>query len=196
MKPRLILYIPVALIFFAACNESKHIGQGQYLYNSNSIEIKSSENISSKQKKDLRNDLDALLRPKLNGSILGIRFKLWIYNIAGNPKKEKGLRHWLKYKVGEPPVLATQPALEKNRSVLQNHLENKGFFHDSVTLDTNVNNKKLNAVYTAHIGTQYTIRNVTYPSGADTLSKEIASLQRRSRLVKGKPYDLDVIKDE
>src|SRR5579871_2088350 len=136
MKPRQILYIAVVLIFLTACNESKHLGQGQYLYNSNTVKIKSSDNISRKQAKALRIDLNDLLRPKLNSSILGIRFKLWVYNIAGTPKKEKGLRHWLKYKVGEPPVLATQPVLEKNRNVLQNHLENKGFFHDSVTVDT------------------------------------------------------------
>src|SRR5579863_4056479 len=182
-------FILPLLIFFTACKESKYLTQGQYLYTSNKIKINSSAKLSNHQSKGLRNDLEGLLRPKLNSRILGFRYKLWIYNIAGTPKRSKGFKYWLKYKVGEPPVLATNALLEKNRSVLQNHLENKGYFHDSVSVDTSIKNKHLHAVFPAQIGAQYTIRNVTFPTGNDTLSKEIATLQKRSLLTKGKPYD-------
>ena len=97
--------------------------------------------------------------------------------MAGNPKG-KGLRYLIREKLGEPPVLATYTAMEKNRAVLQNRLENRGYFKDTVILDTMYKGRKLGAVYTADIGKQYTIRNVTFPSSPDSLSQEISRWQR------------------
>jgi len=189
------IYISGIVLLTAACNESKHLAEGQNLYVGNKVKVES-PGIKRKQLKAVTGELKDLLRPKLNGKILGIRFKLWVYNIAGTPKKNKGFKHWLKTKVGEPPVLASPTLLEKNRAVMQNHLENKGYFKDSVELTTQVKNKKLTAVYTARFGPQYSIRNVSFPNDSDLISQRIDTIKRRSLLKKGDPYDLDVIKEE
>ncbi|HVU55159.1 MAG TPA: BamA/TamA family outer membrane protein [Puia sp.] len=194
MAIRRVLYL-ACIILLAACNESKHLSEGQNLYVANKIKTETTD-VKKKKAKAVAEELEGLLRPRLNSKILGIRFRLWIYNIAGTPKKEKGFKHWLKYKVGEEPVLASPTMLEKNRDVLQNHLENKGFFKDTVILTTSVKNKKLTAIYTARFGPQYTIRNVSFPNDSDDISKRIDSIKKRSLLRKGDPYDLDVIKDE
>lgn len=184
-----------AMLVCLACHESKYLGAGQTLYSANDIKIESSVPIKAKQRKEMRRELIGLIRPKLNGKILGFRFKLWIYNIAGNPQR-KGIRNWLKTKVGEPPVLASPGLIAKNRDVLQNHLENKGYFHDTVISLTKVTDKRLKATYTAEIGYRYIIRNVKYPDDSDRLSNTIDTLQRRSLLKKEDFYDLDVIKQE
>ena len=118
-----------------------------------------------------------------------------MYNLAGKPKK-KGIGHFIQDKLGEPPVIASYSAMEKNRAVLQNRLENRGFFKDTVILDTVYKGRKLKAKYTAEVGHQYIIRNVIYPDGPDSLGAEIGRMQRRSLLKKGEPYNLDVIKKE
>jgi hypothetical protein len=56
--------------------------------------------------------LEELVR--LNPIVLFFRDKIVFYNLAGTPKKKKGFRHWLKTKVGEPPVLYS-----KSRSRIQ-----------------------------------------------------------------------------
>src|SRR5882762_6285189 len=112
MASRNWIYFLYFVFLGAACNESKYLGAGQNLYAGNKIEIQSSAKITKKQSKQLKGELSSLLRPRLNGKVLGIRLKLWIYNIAGNPKKSKGFKHWLKYKAGEPPILATPGLLE------------------------------------------------------------------------------------
>ncbi len=190
------LSLGLAVLVMTACNESKHLAGNEILYAGNKIFIHSSAGISDKKKKELRSELTALLRPRLNGRILGLRVKLWIYNLAGHPSKPKGFRHWLKYDVGEPPVLASAGVIEKNRGILQNHIDNRGYFKDTVIADKPVRDKKLTASYTAAIGPQYTIRNIAYPQGPDTLSKVIAGLQKRSQLKKDDPYDLETIKNE
>src|SRR5438105_15923283 len=104
----------VCIVLLAACNESKYLGEGQNLYVANKVKIQSPD-IKKKKAKTVTAELKELLRPRLNSKILGVRFRLWIYNIAGTSKKDKGFKHWLKYKVGEPPVLASPTLLGKNR---------------------------------------------------------------------------------
>ncbi len=189
--------VPLYLVLFCiACNEAKYLGPGQALYAGNTTKVESSVPITKKQKKEVTGELSGLLRPKLNAKILGWRYKLWIYNISGTPKKDKGFKHWLKYKVGEPPVLATPTLIDKNRAIMQNHLENKGYFKDTVVTDTKVKNKHLTAIYTAQIGWRYTIRKVWFYSDSDALSHRIDTTMRRTMLHKGDPFDLDVVKNE
>src|SRR5882672_3757855 len=195
MTIRRLLYLLCIVSMMTACNESKYLSEGQHLYVANKVKTQTTD-VKKKTAKAMASELEDLTRPRLNSKILGIRVRLWIYNITGPTKKEKGFKHWLKYKVGEPPVLATPTLLEKNRDVLQNHLENKGFFKDTVKLEAPVKNKKLTAVYTAVFGPQYTIRNVSFPNDSSDLSRRIDSVRRRTRLRKSDPYDLDVIRDE
>src|SRR6185295_2715470 len=192
---RMICFLWLPVLFYS-CSETKSLEEGQYLYTGAKINIKADPALSRETKKELKPELEALLRPKPNGSFLGIKVKLLLYNFAGKPTG-KGLRYLIREKLGEPPVIASYSAMEKNRAVLQNRLENRGFFKDTVMLDTIYKGRKLSAVYTALIGKQYTIRNVVYPdSTVDTLSRDIARMKRRSLLRKGDAYNLDVIKNE
>ena len=185
----------ISTLVMVACRESKYLESNEYLLDKSSIKINSSVTLARSKKRQLVSELKDLLRPKPNSKFLGFRFKLWVYNIMGQPKG-KGIRNFLRNKVGEPPVLATMSAIEKNRSVLQNHLENSGYFHDTVRVDTIVQNKKLTSVYTANIGRQYTIKKVEYPSDSSNLSREIQMGIKNSLLKPGDPYELDVIKNE
>jgi outer membrane protein assembly factor BamA len=202
------------VVCLSACHESKYLTAGQTLYTGNVVKIESSVPMKNKEKKRLRDELGDLLRPKLNGKFLGFRLKLWIYNIAGTPKKDRGFKHWLKYKMGEAPVLASESLIKKNADVLQNHLENKGWFHDTVVTDTKVKDKHLTAMYTAQIGPRYVLRNISFPTDStDMLGRTIDSvwrgafsrrrqrrqndtLRRRSLLKPGDFYDLAVIRQE
>ena len=190
-----LVFLPV---MFYSCSETSSLEEGQYLYDGAKIKIKADPRLTRKTTKSLKPELEALLRPKPNGSFLGIKVKLLLYNFAGKPTG-KGLRYLIREKLGEPPVIAQYSVMEKNRAVLQNRLENRGFFKDTVILDTVYKGRKLSAIYTAEIGKQYTINNVAYPiplDSADTLSREIHGMLKRSLLKKGDPYNLDVIKNE
>lgn len=191
---RLMCFIWVPVLFYS-CSETKSLQEGQYLYDGAKIKINAKPPLSGSKTRAMKSELNNLLRPKPNGSFLGVRFKLLLYNLAGTPKG-KGLRYLIRNKLGEPPVLASYSAFEKNRAVLQNRLENRGYFKDTVMLDTVYKGRKVTAIYTAEMGKQYVIRNVVYPSGPDSLSTAIGRMTRRSLLKKGEPYNLDVIKNE
>ena len=191
---RWLCFLAVTGMFYS-CSETKSLQEGQYLYDGAKIRINAKPRIKKSERKELNAELEDLVRPKPNGSFLGIRVKLLLYNLAGAPNG-KGFRYWIREHLGEPPVLASYSVMEKSRAVLQNRLENRGYFKDTVLLDTTYKGRKMRARYTARIGDQYKIRNVVYPSDPDSLSQQIARMAKRSQLKKGAPYNLDAIKNE
>ncbi|RED22131.1 outer membrane protein assembly factor BamA [Flavobacterium cutihirudinis] len=196
MKNRYIKYfITLSLFFVFGCSNTKYLPEGDLLYTGASVKVKDSI-IKKKDRKVLENQLEDLLRPKPNKQFLGLRPKLWIYNIAGQPKKDKGFRYWLRTKVGEEPVLFSKVDLDYNASVLRNFTENKGYFKTRVSADSTVRNKRVTAEYIVIPKKQYIIKSVTFPDDSLAMSRIIGRSSRRSLLKVGNPYDLDVIKAE
>lgn len=196
MEIRYIRYFIVLSLFFVfGCSNTKYLPEGDLLYTGGSVTVKDSV-IKRKERKALEKELKGLLRPKPNKKILGLKPKLWLYNIAGEPKKDKGIRHWLRTKVGEPPVLFSQVDLDYNAAVLRNFTENRGYFKTRVSADSTVRNKRVRAEYTVQPRKQYKIKEVKFPEDSSALGKIIARTSRRSLLKEGNPYDLDVIKAE
>ncbi len=191
------LRLPIAycllLIGLAACSSTKHIPEGDALYTGAKVKLNAS-NVSKQQKKVLNTDLEGLTRPKPNGSLLGIPFKLLIWN-AFYTTKTKGIKHKLQ-SFGEPPVLASSVNLNANTVLLQNHLQNKGFFGAAVSADSTWKKKKASVIYTAEAGPQYKIASVDFSKDTTPLSSVIDTISKNTLLKVGAPYDLDLIKGE
>ncbi|HEU0136556.1 MAG TPA: hypothetical protein VFQ50_04640, partial [Flavobacterium sp.] len=160
---RKLVYIFIVVLFGASCSNTKYLAEGELLYIGGDVKIEDKE-ADKKQRKALQAALEGMLRPKPNTKILGLRPKLWIYNVAGKPKKEKGIRHWLRTKVGEPPVLFSQVDLGFNADVLQSYSENKGYFKARTSADSTLRKKKVKANYTVTTGKQYKVKSVTFPT--------------------------------
>ncbi|WP_036679107.1 translocation and assembly module lipoprotein TamL [Daejeonella oryzae] len=184
-----------AILIIASCSNIKYLPKGEKLYIGGDVKIEG-DSIKKKETKALRTELKGLLRPKPNTSILGLRPKLFAFNIAGTPKKPKGLRNWLKNKIGEPPVFASYVDLQNNQNILQNRLQNKGYFQAVVTGDTISKNSKVKAEYIAELGPRYLISSVNFPSDSSILEKAISATASKTLLKVNDPYNLDVIKGE
>ncbi len=192
-------YLYYCLLISAAvtigCSTTRSVPDGDALYTGATVKI-TDKDMKSKKKKNLRSTLSALTRPKPNKKILGIPFKLMMYNLAGNPKKENSPRGWLKYKLGEPPVLLSSVSIDRNEKVLQSELENTGYFKAEVRGDTTIRKKKAHATYTVTAGPQYTINEVAFETDSTDLGRAIGATFRGTLLKKDKPFDLGVIKAE
>jgi outer membrane protein assembly factor BamA len=195
MKNKLLLYVVIFLVLLCSCNSTKYVPEGDLLYTGGSVKVEDSL-ISKKKRKALRKELEQLLRPKPNASILGFRPKLFFYNLVSEPKKEKGLKHWLKYKVGAAPVLFSQVDLDYNATILRNYSENNGYFKTRVATDSTRHNRKGTAEYSVQPGKQYKIKSVVYPQDSTKMTKILQSLKKRSLLREAQPYRLERIKME
>lgn len=165
------------------------------LYTGAEVKIEN-DTISKKEKNELQTALEENLVPKPNSTILGLRPKLYFYNIAKEPKKDKGFNYWLKYKVGEKPVLLGDVDREFNKDIIQNYSENKGYFNAKATYDTISKNKKAQVIYTVRPGARYLISNVKFQQDSTLVNREIQTLTNKTILKAGQPFDLDVIKNE
>ena len=141
------------LLFLAlySCSNTKFLKEGQMLYTGAKINIVN-DTMKKKDKSNLKEALSNQLRPKPNSSFLGLRPQLYIYNITPEPKKDKGLLHWLKYRIGEKPVLLGDVDRPFNEKIIVNYSENKGFFNAKATSDTISKNRKAQVIYTLKTG--------------------------------------------
>ena len=200
MNKRLNLYCKYVLVsgFSAAvvsCSNTKFLKQGQLLYTGANIKVEN-DSLSKKEKEALKSALEENLTPKPNSSFLGLKPKLYAYNITSEPKKEKGIKYWLKYKFGEKPVLLGDVDREFNKDIVENYSENKGYFNAKAKYDTVSKNKKAKVIYTVNPGTRYIISNVKFVKDSSLVNNEIQNLKEKTLLKTGQPFDLDVIKSE
>lgn len=200
MKIRFQKHIRQVLFFgtlgFAfSCSNTKYLKEGEMLYTGAEVKIEN-DSLSKKSKKALKSELEDNLTPKPNSSFLGLRPKLFFYNIAKEPKKEKGFNYWLKYKIGEKPVLLSDVDREFNKDIIVNYSENKGYFNAKATYDTVSKNKKAQVIYTLRPGNQYLINKVKFQNDSIPVTEEIVKVSDKTLLKEGNPFDLGVIKSE
>ncbi len=185
------------LFLFSSCSNTKYLPQGESLYVKGKVELKSDSTFPKKYIKPLEEHLEGNLRPRPNSSILGLRPKLWFYNIARNAKSERGIKGWLKYKVGEPPVLLSDVNRPYNEDLLENRLENLGFFQADVVSDTTIKRRRATVTYFATPNSNYKINEVKFElDSTKTIGKIVMQTRENSLLQETRPYNLDVIKSE
>lgn len=185
----------LSVVLFLGCSGTQNIPEGDLLYVGHTITIEKN-NDSKKEAKKIKAELDELIRPKPNKSLLGMRPGIFFYNIYDTVKKDKGFKYWVKYKLGKEPVLMSDVDLEYNKKVIQNYIENNGFFNVETKSDSTRRGKKAKANYTIQLNNQYKIKSVIFPQDSILLSKEINKLKEKSFLKVGNPYNLDDIKNE
>lgn len=178
-----------------SCSNTRFLKENQMLYTGATVKIEN-DTISKKEKKELQSALEANLTPKPNSTFLGMRPKLYFYNIAKEPKKDKGFNYWLKYKMGEKPVLLGDVDREFNKDIIENYSENKGYFNARATYDTISKNKKAQVIYTVRPGARYLVDGVKFQKDSTLINQEIQNLANKTILKNGRPFDLDVIKAE
>ncbi|WP_207427778.1 BamA/TamA family outer membrane protein [Pedobacter sp. SYSU D00535] len=191
---RLSTFIIISIII-SSCSATKNIPEGDYLFMGANVKLQEN-NIPPRESKALSGELAGLVRPRPNSRFLGIPFKLWIYNFWGNPNKEGGLGNKIRNKFGEPPVLFSSVKVDHNIDLIENRLENRGYFHAFVASDTSLRRKRARLTFLATPGPQYMISSVHFPADSSDLGKAINATSPTSFLKVGEAYDLDVIRSE
>jgi len=183
------------LLAAASCSNTRFLKEGQALYTDARVKVEG-DSLNKKEKSELKAGLEENITPKPNSSFLGLRPKLYIYNITREPEKKKGLRYWLKYKVGEKPVLLGDVDREFNKKIIINYSENKGYFNAEASEEAHQKNQRAEVIYTVKPHERYIIGKVDFPADSSVINKEIRGIKDNTLLKTGNPFDLDVIKSE
>jgi outer membrane protein assembly factor BamA len=188
-----IVALITAMFAYAAtgCNTYKHVPQGDYLYKGARWAVD-----SFPLDKTVKSDLRKITRPKPNSRILGIPFKLHLYNLLPEPKKQKGLLHKMKTQWAEAPVLLSRVRASQMDHNLENKLFDYGYFHAAVTHTTDTSGREASIRYRILAGSRYRIRNVYYPQDSSGVSRRIRESATGSLVKQGDFLNLEVLGKE
>jgi outer membrane protein assembly factor BamA len=183
------------VILLGSCSVHKYLKPGEALYRGASIKVQKDKEVKTSSR-SLKKQLKKAIRLRSNKFLLGSPYKVWWWYTIGETEKQKGLKYWLRKKLGEPPVFSNRVNTALTSQTMQSYLENTGFFHSTVIGDTNTKNNFTKAVYRAHVLPQYKIKSVTWISDSSQILKDLSDRKKRSLLKPGKPYQLSNIDEE
>ncbi|HRP88550.1 MAG TPA: BamA/TamA family outer membrane protein [Edaphocola sp.] len=192
-----LLIIVFAIIGFSSCaSYKKHLPEVETLYVGSQLKV---VDTVIKERSTLENELKEALRPKQNKKIFGLRFKLGVYNSVGTPKTKTGFRSYLREKIGEPPVLSSTFNLNRNQQILNNILQNNGYFYPEIKVERIIDStaKTTKGKFEVLAGNRKYFGSVTYMEGdTSALAQAIIHVAALSLIKPGNPYFLQAILDE
>lgn len=193
---RLIIPI-VAALLISACSTTRRLGADDILYTGvkrTSIVPDSGQSLAP----GLSADVKEAVNVKPNNCLISpsVRYPfplgLWVYNNWPNPPK--GFRHWLYEKLVEEPVLISDVRPEVRTEMIDQILDNHGYFrgHATYELAQGKNKKKASIIYNVHTGPQYYIDTVMLLPDTLRLFHLIDSVVRKCDYMRpGSRYDTD-----
>ncbi|GAB1416162.1 BamA/TamA family outer membrane protein [Paludibacter sp.] len=187
---RTTIYIFIAFLL-ASCAGTKRLAEGELLYTGADIRLESKEKVDENR---IKSTAERAFRPEPNSSLLGMRPKLWLYQIAGENPKSK-FKKWLKEK-GEPPVLLRDVKKEAISEIIDAQLFNIGIFNSHT--DSEVIQKKSTAkvIYTAKVHAPYTLKTYQINIPDEKIQQLIEENTQASLIKSGIQYQLDLLKNE
>ena len=192
-----IVFVGLLLLLFYACSPTKYIGENEYLLNK--VTVKTDDKAVS------RSDLKKNIRQKPNTRILGVlRFHLGMYNLSGR-NGEKRFNKWLRT-IGEAPVVYNDFHTQRSLAQLKLYLNNKGYYHASISDTVIYKNKKANVEYRISPGKQTVIEEFGYRDKQDYVQNQLEDSTELMQIVladsvhsllkTGKPLDMDLLESE
>ena len=187
----------IALLgMMAGCSPTKHIPQGHYLLQSNSLKVKSDQGIT--RRGELNDQLSSLLIQKPNTRFLRMPYKVWLYNARYKKysKDTSAENTQFKLRTVERPVIYDSSFKRRSAMNMKNFLFNRGYFYASVRDTTVFSGKKAYVTYTINTGTQYLIGSKTIVTGDSLIYKLVYASMGDSKFKGSASYSMTMSEEE
>lgn len=186
--------IIIASIFIIGCSTTRHLTEDEKLYTGADVKIEPENKIPDRRA--MRRELEEVLRPSPNDKFLGLfRHRLWFYTLAGEDA-ERGLRGWIRNRLGQPPVLLDHANPGNTSILMTNRLENLGYFHANVDYEIREKQRTANILYTVRPGRPYRINNIAFPEPDTELKENIGLTKEETLLSEGEIFRLSQLREE
>lgn len=185
-----------AFLMLQSCSVQKYIPEDKLLYTGADLELNSPDEIANK--KDLKAQLEGLIKPEPNAKFLGTRWGLYFYYKA---QKEKPgfINKFLNKKFGEEPVYLSDADPYQTEELIKNRLENRGYFYSSV--DFSVEEKREQKLASVHYRATipeepYVLADYKMDNDSLRIYQVIKETLSESLIDEGNPFNLSVLKLE
>ncbi|WP_417859966.1 BamA/TamA family outer membrane protein [Winogradskyella sediminis] len=187
----------IALLSFGilvySCSITKYIPEDEKLYIGAKIEIEADSTVQDT--KNLKTELETVLRPEPNSKFLGMYLGLYYY--YKSQKENPGfINRWLNKKIGEKPIYQSDVEPFEVEEILRNRLENKGFFYSSVSSTIVEGDTKASVNYNINVAQPYKMASYQLDSMPSPIYEEVAKEIKKSPFKIGSNFDLSHMKLE
>ncbi len=199
MRKLLTVSISVALlVIVAACSTTRRIEEGELLYTGlKGVKVETPD--KEKFPGGITSSLTEAVSVKPNNPLLGsasyrvpFPLGLWVYNNWSNPPK--GLKHWLYEKLVSEPVLVSDVRPELRVHMLDDILDNNGYFGGTASYELvqGKNKRKASILYKVNAGSPYLLDSIRLLPDTTHLYRLIDSVAISSKWFKpGSRYSTD-----
>lgn len=182
-QPSIILLVATAVLL-ASCSTTRRIPAGEQLYTGVKKLDVSPDADGARIPASLADELGDAVDVAPNNYIKALKWRypfplgLWAYNNWPNP--EHGFKHWLYDKVAKDPVLVSDVRPDVRTHMLDELLDNNGYFRGSTTYTINEgrNKRKASITYTVNPGPPYLLSTIELPGDSGELEHLVDSLAR------------------
>jgi outer membrane protein insertion porin family len=186
-------YWAALLLVLSACGTLRKLPEGEQLYRATEIVLHSSEPIENRSA--LQAELANVVHPKPNGRLFWQYPGIYIHERA---KAEKGARlsKRLNKRYGEAPVYLSQLNNEKIAQLMQNRLENRGYFDHEIRLVKQGKGRKGILRAEIQLDPPYRLHQYAWYGPQDSLARLLLPQLPKGKLHPGTRYDLDALRTE
>jgi outer membrane protein insertion porin family len=191
---KISVFFVSATLAVSSCRVKKYIPEDELLYTGSKIDLTAETKVDHLS--DIEEELETVMRPEPNSKILGIRLGLLAHYKA--QRKHPGLYYrFLNKKIGEEPVYLSDVNPLRVEELMNNRLENRGFFRSDISSIEKKGRHAGLVRYSVRVREPYTISSYQLDSGSLPIYKEISEYMDRSGFVKpGGRFDLERFKAE
>ena len=187
------LLITTVQILIISCGVKKFIPEDQKLYTGATLDIKANDSITSVD--EVKSEILQIIRPNPNTKILGMRLGLY-YHFKAQKEKPGFITKFFNDKFGEEPVYLSEIERESTEDLIDNRLENRGFFENSLDSKIMDNGKMASIAYEATIKAPYRLQTYQLDSIPVAVKNIIESTFEETLIKKGDRFDLALFKSE
>ncbi|MBA3986567.1 MAG: hypothetical protein H0X63_08365, partial [Flavobacteriales bacterium] len=183
------------LLVFQGCSVKKFIPEGELLYIGAEIEVESDTIV--KDIKNLKSELEDVIRPEPNSKILGMRLGLY-FHYKAQQEKPGFINRFFNKRMGEEPVYVSSVQTTRSEDILTNRLENRGFFFSTIIsdLEEDEDKKEAKAFYDVRLPDPYLLESYVLDNDSVPVTKAIDSMLADSRLKPGDRFDFYALQTE
>lgn len=193
-----ILFSVLILATAYGCAVKKYVPEDDFLFRGGKIKV--DDNAESKEVSQVKSELEKILYPEPNSKFLGMYPKLHFY-YASRQDNPGFINRFLGKKLGEDPAYFSEVNIEDTEELMQNRLENNGFFFGKINHETTLDsvNKTAKVDYEVKVGKPYRLE--VYKVERDTVAPdkiydEIEENLNETELKKGRNFRLADLKKE
>lgn len=175
----------ILLVLLLSCSAKKYLPEGDRYFAGHQFEyIGEGEPVGKSIKSDLENDI----MPEPVVKVFWSRPSVWLHGVVGETEKNKGFKHFLKYRLGDKPQYISNINIDRNIDFVENKLIGEGYFNARVRARIDSSKNEALIVYIVDQRQPYRYDSLFFCKEPNNVCGVIDSMVTASGIEKGKIF--------